>query len=200
MYKTVFDYPLCCRLLYSLGMIGLKISGWKIEGITPTQSKFVLIAAPHTSNWDFPIAMAVAFQLKLGGFWLGKYALFKGPCKYLFRWLGGIPIRRNSKTKFVERAVCLFKNRRKFVLALCPEGTRSETTHWKTGFYHIACEAKVPVVPVCIDRQNKIVTLGAARDMTGDQSRDLARLVQFYKSHSAPVPRDYQNLVGSKSR
>jgi 1-acyl-sn-glycerol-3-phosphate acyltransferase len=158
----------------------LKVSGWKIEGEVPAEKRFVLIAAPHTSNWDLPflLAFAAVFDLKIS--WLGKHSLFFPPLGMLMRALGGIPIIRHRNLNVVDAMVAEFKTRSELVLVVPTEGTRSRVDYWKSGFYHIAKGADVPIVPSYLDYGNKRGGFGAAIRPSGDMKHDMQLFRDLY--------------------
>ena len=163
-----------------LGLMFLRILGWRVEGEIPPIKKFVMIAAPHTSNWDFPITLAVAFVLKIKIYWMGKAAMFRWPFGASLRWLGGIPIDRGQSHNVVEQSIQAFKNWEKLILVVPPEGTRRKVHYWKTGFYHIAVGAQVPIVMAYMDYQKKISGLGPLMQPSGDIEADMLKIKAFY--------------------
>lgn len=150
--------------------------GWRIEGEIPNRSKMVLIAAPHTSNWDFIVGIAAKLALELQVLWLGKHTLFVPPLGTLLRALGGIPVDRSTSNDVVGGIVEEFSRREKLVIGIAPEGTRKRVERWRTGFYHIAHTAHAPIVPVALNWGARAVQIGAPFDTTGDVDRDLAEL------------------------
>lgn len=177
-YDNRFFSSLLC--LYAKAFLG--ISGWKIINKPPDIRKFVTIAAPHTSNWDFPIFIAAAGLLRINVSFLGKHSLFEGVFGWLFYWLGGIPVNRTGKaaSEVVDQAVQAFLQRDKLILGIAPEGTRCRVAKWKTGFYRIALAASVPIVPAFLDSKTKTIGFGEAFIPTGDIDADLAFLQNFY--------------------
>ena len=145
------------RFAKRVGMAILWFFGWKIEGTFPKRSKFVVAVAPHTSNWDFVIAVAAMLALQIKIKFLGKDAIFIWPFKLWLKSIGGIPVERSTHHGVVEQMVSLFNQNDKLVLAIAPEGTRLKTKQWKRGFLHIAHQAKVPVVPLSLDFNKKII-------------------------------------------
>jgi len=133
----------------------LKLLGWTICGSFPKRSKFVVAVAPHTSNWDFIIAVAAMLALQIRVRFLGKKAIFFWPFSLWLKSIGGIPVERNSNHGVVGQMTLLFANTDKLVLAIAPEGTRQKTKQWKSGFLHIAYNAKVPIVPLSLDFSKK---------------------------------------------
>jgi len=158
----------------------LGILGWRFEGAVPEVAKAVIIVAPHTSNWDFFIGVAGMFALGLRVDFLGKNSLFVWPLAPIMRWLGGIPVDRRASHGVVEATTGLFASRDRMILALSPEGTRGAVARWRTGFYHIARRADVPVVPVALDYGRRLICLGGAFQPTGDLESDLAQLAAFF--------------------
>ena len=182
MHHTIFDTPVINTLLRILSVAFLKLSGWKIEGHLPSNgNKSVLIAAPHTSNWDLPYTLMVAFSLKLNIYWMGKEQIFKPPFRGLMRWLGGIPVKRESANNLVAASVEAMKNAKgPLQLVVPPEGTRNKTRYWKTGFYYIAVGAQVPIVMAYMDYERKISGLGPVFHPTGDIEADMVAIKAFY--------------------
>lgn len=168
----------------AIGQAYLRLSGWRIEGTMPAESKFVAIVAPHTSNWDFSLGVAVLFTLELRVSWLGKHSLFKPPFQGFFRWLGGIPVDRRASHGVVGACVQAFEAAPALLLALSPEGTRKGVSRWKTGFYSIAAGARVPILPVAFDYRDHVVHLLPLFQPSGDLDRDLPLIqTQFSQAH-----------------
>jgi 1-acyl-sn-glycerol-3-phosphate acyltransferase len=163
-----------------VGLLFLKILGWRAEGKIPDINKFVIIAAPHTSNWDFPITLAVAFALKIKIYWMGKAAMFRWPFGAALRWLGGIPIDRSRAHNLVEQSVQAFQEREKLIMVVPPEGTRKKVSYWKTGFYHIARGAGVPIVLGFLDYRRKAGGIGPTFHPTGRIEEDMRQIQAFY--------------------
>lgn len=168
------------RLTAAVGRVLLGAFGWSFSGSIPDVQKAVIIVAPHTSNIDFFVGVAAMFALGIRVTFLGKHTLFFWPLGPVMRWLGGIPVDRRGSSGVVDATVALFRARESLILALAPEGTRSSVSRWKTGFYHVAREAAVPIVPVALDYRDRTVRLGPRFDPTGDLEADLARLGAFY--------------------
>jgi 1-acyl-sn-glycerol-3-phosphate acyltransferase len=160
------------------------MSGWRIEGALPAESRFVAVVAPHTSNWDFSLGVAIVFALELRVSWLGKHSLFNTPLKGFFRWLGGIPVDRRASHGVVGACVKAFAAAPALLLALSPEGTRKGVSRWKSGFYSIAAGAGVPILPVAFDYREHVVHLLPLFQPTGDLDRDLPLIqAQFSQAH-----------------
>lgn len=157
----------------TLGRTYLRGAGWRIDGAFPADPKYVLIVAPHTSNWDFLVGVAVAFAVELRASWLGKHSLFQPPFTSFLRWLGGIPVDRSASHGVVGACVRAFETAPNLMLALAPEGTRKGVSQWKSGFYHIAVAAGVPILPVGFDYREHVVRLMPLFHPSGDLDRDL---------------------------
>lgn len=164
-----------------LSILILKLAGWKVSGHVPDIPKFVMIAAPHTSNWDLPYTLFVAFAMKVKIYWMGKKELFRPPFGPLLRWLGGIPIDRSKSNGVVGQSIQQLQDAEKLVLTVPPTGTRSKVMHWKTGFYHIAHGAGVPIVLGFLDYGRKMGGVGPLFYPTGDINADMKEIQAFYK-------------------
>ena len=166
----------------------LKMLGWKIINNLPDDKKYMLIAAPHTSNWDFPLGLMVKFSEKIKLNYLGKGALFDSPFGWFFRALGGIPVYRKKRLNMVDQMVQAFNERDEMILAMSPEGTRSYLDYWKSGFYHIAHKAKVPIAMGTLDFGNKQVRLGNSFMPTGDIQADMKIIRAFFEGVKGKKP------------
>jgi 1-acyl-sn-glycerol-3-phosphate acyltransferase len=188
---TIFDTPVVRTVIRWISIFLLKISGWHTEGSLPDIPKFVMIAAPHTSNWDLPIMMFIAFKLKGRLNWMGKDAIFKKPFKGLFKWLGGIPIERSRSNNVVGQMIDRFHETDRLILTIPPSGTRKRVKKWKSGFYHIASGANVPVVLGFLDFKRKTGGIGPVVTLTGDMEQDMKGIREFYSNiegkYDAPV-------------
>jgi 1-acyl-sn-glycerol-3-phosphate acyltransferase len=182
MHRTIFDTPVVNTALRALSVTFLKLNGWTVEGSLPPEArKSVFIAAPHTSNWDLPYTLMVAFALRLNIYWMGKASIFRFPFGPLMRWLGGIAVVREKTNNLVAAsAQAIEEADGPLQLVVPPEGTRGKTRHWKTGFYFIAQQAKVPIVLAYMDYHRKVSGIGPIFQPTGDVEADLAAIKQFY--------------------
>jgi 1-acyl-sn-glycerol-3-phosphate acyltransferase len=182
MHRTIFDTPIVNTVLRRLSLIFLKLAGWQVKGaLPPGAEKSVLIAAPHTSNWDLPYTLMVAFSLRLTPYWMGKEQIFKPPFRGLMMWLGGLPVDRARSTNLVAASVEALKAASgPLQLIVPPEGTRGKTRFWKTGFYYIAVGAQVPIVMAYMDYEKKVSGLGPVFQPTGDIDADMAAIKSFY--------------------
>jgi 1-acyl-sn-glycerol-3-phosphate acyltransferase len=197
MHRTLFDTPIVNTVLRS-GSIGfLKLTGWKIEGSLPCDiDKFVVIAAPHTSNWDLPYLLMVAFVLNLRVYWMGKQSIFSPPFGPIMRWLGGIAVNREQSSNLVEScAQALVKAEGAVHLVIPPEGTRSKTRYWKTGFYYIALKAQVPIVLGYMDYSRKVSGLGPLFYPTGDIEQDMMTIKAFYAPFKGKNPDQFESAA-----
>ena len=183
MQRTIFTTPLVSPFFRVLSLACLKLAGWEVQGELPSHArKSVLIAAPHTSNWDLPMTIMVAFALRLRPRWMGKASIFRAPFGGIMRWLGGMAVDRSKVNNLVESSAQAIRDAADpLQLIVPPEGTRSKTRHWKTGFYHIARSAEVPIVMAFMDYSTKRSGLGPLFEPTGDVAADLAAIKAFYK-------------------
>jgi 1-acyl-sn-glycerol-3-phosphate acyltransferase len=165
----------------ALGKGLLKLYGWRVVGWVPDVPKILLIGAPHTSIWDFFLSQTTAMSLRVEMHFVMKHTPFVGPLGSLLRWLGGISLDRDRSRDFVQQMVDEFNSREKFVLAITPEGTRTRVGEWRSGFYYIALQAKVPIVLVKFDWEHKQVRVGPAVHPTGDFEADLQHIKDLYK-------------------
>ncbi len=172
----------------SLASLFLRVTGWRFEGVVPTERRYVLIAAPHTSNWDLPYLLAFAWYCNIPINWMGKHQIFAGPQGPLFKSLGGIPVRRDRRNDLVSQMAQEFAKRDSMVLVVPPEATRSRAEYWKSGFYRIAIAASVPIIPSCLDYAKKIGTFGPAFRPTGNVSKDMDHLRSFYAGAQGKYP------------
>lgn len=159
----------------------LKIAGWRVEGEFPDRPKMVAIVAPHTSNWDFIVGILTVFALGLRVRFLGKHTLFHPPLGWLMRWLGGSPVRRDAPHGLVADVAALFAREEKILLGITPEGTRTRSVPWRSGFYAIAQAAQVPILPAAFDYSRRAVRLFPVFEPTGNYEADLAKLKAQYE-------------------
>jgi 1-acyl-sn-glycerol-3-phosphate acyltransferase len=178
-------------ILRPLAALALRRLGWRLTGGFPDLPKFVIAVAPHTSNWDFPIAFLAYLALELRAAWFGKHTIFRFPFGAILRHFGGIPIDRGAPGNIVQRAVAEFDRHERFVLALAPEGTRRRVPSWRSGFHRIALGAEVPVVAVSLDFAKREIAIGPAFYATGDFAVDLRRLVARFAEVTPKHPELY---------
>ena len=180
-YKITHNGPISGLIPYCIGRVWMWIFGWDVIGRVPSGGKFVLVGAPHTSNWDFPFALATFYIFRLKMSWMGKDTLFKKPFGKIMKWLGGIPIDRSSEHGVVDQIVKQFNESRKLVVAIAPSGTRKKRDYWKSGFYWIAYTAQVPIFCGYLDYSRKKACLGLSFVPTGDIKKDMDRIREFFK-------------------
>ena len=178
-------------LTRGLGRLVLGLLGWRLEGTFPDLPRFVLVGAPHTSNWDAVVGLAAAMAYGLEVHFFAKREAFRWPLGALLRALGGIPVDRSRPGGLVTQAVEAFARREAFVLGVTPEGTRSRAPRWKTGFHHIAVTVGVPVVLVALDYGNKRIGPGPTLTLSGDLPADLARIADFFRDVRGKHPEHF---------
>jgi len=169
-------------MLKTFSEIILKIIGWRVDVTLPKEKKFVLIGVPHTSNWDLPLALLCFWVAQKKITWVAKKQLFIGPLGMIFRALGGIPVDRAASTGFIEQIAQQFSQRQEMILCLAPEGTRSKTKYWKSGFYYIALTAKVPICLGYVDYPNRVIGFETMISPSGDIDKDFEKIQSFYQS------------------
>lgn len=198
MRSSLFQSKLARLVMTPLSYLGLKLmGGWRFEGaFDPALKKYVIVGAPHTSNWDFPIMLCSAFILKMDFRWMGKDAIFRFPFGRLARYAGGISIDRSHSANRVDKTIERFHQEEHLFLVIPPEGTRSKRQRWKTGFYYIALGAKVPVVPCWLDYSTKTIGIGAPMHLSGDLETDFKAFEAFYQPHWAKHPEDFTPPLG----
>ena len=182
------------RVRYAVGRAVLSSLGWQVEGSVPDAPRFVLLAAPHTTWWDLPIALGVGYVMDLDIVWVGKHTLFEGPFGGFMRWLGGVPVDRRSSHNYVQQISDLIHSRDRIMLMIAPEGTRKANSYWKSGFYWIAHTAQVPIVCAFLDYRRKRGGLGPVISTTGDLKADIAQIRAFYATVTAKHPERFQNV------
>ena len=159
----------------------MRLLGWRFAGAFPNHAQFVAIVAPHTSNWDFPILLAAKWALQLDARWMGKDVIFRPPLGWILSALGGIPIQRSTSHNVVDASIHAFGERPQLVLVLAPEGTRKYVADWKSGFWHIAHGANVPIVCIALDYGRKTIRLGPEfLTESDDAAAGIARIRSSY--------------------
>ena len=177
----------------------LRFVGWRTHVIPPPASSYVLIGAPHTSNWDFVLALLLMAAEKLPIRIMGKVSLFRGPTGVMMRSLGAIPVDRSQKANRVDQVAELFSQYDDLIIGLAPEGTRSKSTRWRTGFYYIALKANVPIVMAYLDYGNKVCGLGLSFYPTGDIQADFKIIRDFYSGIVGKYPQNQGRIEFSES-
>lgn len=166
-----------------------RLGGWTASGTIPDPRRFVLVAAPHTSNWDFVHFLGLTEELGVMPYFMAKKPLFRWPWKNFMLDMGGVPVDRKSSQNYVEQMIAEFGRRKEFILTIAPEGTRRTVDHWKTGFYHIALGAKVPLVLGYMDYEKKSGGIGPTIWPTGDYRADMMKLYEYYRDVVPKFPR-----------
>jgi 1-acyl-sn-glycerol-3-phosphate acyltransferase len=169
----------------------LQVTGWQLVGARPQCDHYVLIAAPHTSNWDFPLMLmfAAAFDIKVT--WMAKHSLFYPPMGWIMRALGGMPIIRHKNQNVVSAMVAAFDTVTHLVLVVPTEGTRERSEYWKSGFYHIARQSKVPIVPSFLDFKTKRGGFGPPLTVTDSVATDMQYFRDFYSGMEGKIPHHF---------
>jgi 1-acyl-sn-glycerol-3-phosphate acyltransferase len=187
-YRITHNGPISGFIKYWIGRVWMGVFGWDVVGQVPPGGKFVVVGAPHTSGWDFPFTLAAVYIFRLRISWMGKDTLFKKPFGGIMRWLGGIPINRDSEHGVVDQIAKQFRESEKLVVAIGPSGTRKKKDYWKSGFYWIAHTAQVPILCGYLDYGQKKACLGLSFVPTGDIKEDMDRIREFYQDIQGKYP------------
>lgn len=174
-----------------LARLALRAIGWRIEGQFPDIPKFMIIVAPHTSNWDFVVGILVKAALGVRASFLGKDTLFRGPLGLLMRWLGGIPVYRHAPRNVVEQTVAFVQAHDRIVLVLSPEGTRKKLPAWRSGFHYVARGAGLPILPAALDYSTRTARLFPLYEARATVDEDLAALTPLFNARMAYRPEQY---------
>jgi 1-acyl-sn-glycerol-3-phosphate acyltransferase len=172
----------------------LNLAGWRVDTIYPSEKKYVVVGAHHTSNWDLPVALLFSMATGIKFNFIAKDEAFRWPFAGWMRWLGGIPVNRRARTHFVDQIAEEFRARENLIIVITPEGTRKKTEYWKTGFYYIALAAKVPVALGYLDYPHKRVGIGKMITLVGDFEADLAVIREFYADKMGKYPQDHGEI------
>jgi len=167
------------------------VTGWRVVGEIPDVARFVLIVAPHTSNWDFLHGLAAKGVLRLHARFLAKHTLFRGPAGWFLRWIGGIPVDRRAAQGVVGESVAAFASADRLCLVVAPEGTRGHVEAWRSGYYRIAVGAGVPILIVKFDYRTRSIVLGPLFQPSGDYERDRPLIQAEYRREMARRPELY---------
>lgn len=190
MNRTIFNTPFLSTFYHYLAKMIMRLLGWRIEGRLPNLPKFVLIGAPHTSNWDFVLFLGVIFSLQANVRFMGKAELFRFPIGWFFRYCGGVPVDRKKSTGLVEQMVKVCNESEQFILTIAPEGTRHYVSDWKRGFYHIAKSAGIPIVMAQVDGRHKTVRiLEQVFHPTEDVEADMKKIMGVFEGVAGIKPR-----------
>jgi len=195
---TIFNTPLISPLLRFLSNSIMRLFGWSVDGQLPDLPKFILIGAPHTSNWDFVLFLGVVFHLRANVKFMGKAELFRNPLVgWFFYWCGGVPVDRKKSTGLVEQMVEACEQSDRFILTIAPEGTRHYVSEWKMGFYHIAKSTGIPLVMAVVDGKKKKVRVGQVFHLTENMEDDIKVIKRFFEGIVGINPRKkYITLQG----
>lgn len=194
---TIFNTPILSGVFQFLARAIMWLVGWRVEGKLPDLPKFVLIGAPHTSNWDFILFLGLIFSLRANVRFMGKAELFRPPVGWFFRYCGGIPVDRKKSTGLVDQMVDAAKQADRFILTIAPEGTRHHVAEWKRGFYHIAKGAGIPIVMGVVDGRHKTVRVGQVFHPTDDIEADMKSIQGYFEGVVGINPRrKYITLEG----
>lgn len=173
-----------------IGNAWFRLNGWQVAGETPTEPKYVLIAAPHTSNWDLPHMLAASWVFGVRLRWLGKREIFDNPFGGIMKSLGGVPVDRSKNNSLVDQIVQRFDEAEHLTIVVPPSGTRTKRDYWKSGFYHMAVGAKVPIVMGYLNYAKKEAGFGPAFWPSGDLSADMDAIRAFYRDIRGRFPKD----------
>jgi 1-acyl-sn-glycerol-3-phosphate acyltransferase len=177
---TIFNTPVLSGIFHHLARLVMHLLGWRVDGTLPDLPKFILVGAPHTSNWDFLLFLGIIFTLRANVRFMGKAELFRNPLGWFFYYCGGVPVDRKKSTGLVEQMVEACHKAENFILTIAPEGTRHHVSEWKRGFYHIARGAGIPIVLAVVDGKHKTVRIGQIFHPTGDMEADLRTIKGFF--------------------
>jgi 1-acyl-sn-glycerol-3-phosphate acyltransferase len=176
-------------LAHVVARILLRIFGWRTDVIPPRTTRYVLIGAPHTSNWDFVVILLLMAAEEIPVRWLGKDSLFRWPMGVFWRSMGAIPVNRRESTNLVDQVAALYDSCDDLIIGLSPEGTRKKASRWRSGFYYIALQAKVPIVMAYLDYENKVCGLGLSLKPSGDIQADFKMIKDFYSGIVGKYPK-----------
>jgi 1-acyl-sn-glycerol-3-phosphate acyltransferase len=186
MPRTIYNTPILRPLICWLAKLGFRLTGWQLVGQLPAEKKYVIIVAPHTSNWDFLLGLCFVFLHQIKLTFMAKHTIFAFPFGGLIRWLGGMPIVRSSHSNVVDATAQAFRDSTDLVVAMSPEGTRKKAERWKSGFYWMACKGEVPIVIGFIDYRTRQVGLCGIFYPTGDIDADMPKIQAFYRDTARP--------------
>ncbi len=160
-----------------------RLQGFRLEGRAPDIPKYILVGAPHTTNWDFIFFAGAVKEMGIRPSFVGKHTLFKWPMTRFMYDMGGIPVDRTRKGNYVQNVISAIHEAEDIALVVAPEGSRSSDGRWRSGFYHIAHGAGIPIVPAWVNHEARRGGLGEPIHTTGDFHADLARIAEFYKAN-----------------
>ena len=190
MKSSVFNTPIINSIFRGLAKLGLSLSGWKVIPPSEIKPPYVVIGAPHTSNWDFVLMLAAVFLTRMDVKWMGKNSLFRPIIGSVLRWFGGIAIDRSQSHNVVQQMVAEFQSNPSLSLIIAPEGTRKKVSSWKSGFYHIAHQAGVPIILGVIDADAKEIRFAGFFKPSGNYEQDLPLIQEHYQDAKGIVPKN----------
>jgi 1-acyl-sn-glycerol-3-phosphate acyltransferase len=189
MKTTIFNTPILSFVFHILARLTMWLLGWRVDGKLPDLPKYILIGAPHTSNWDFVLFLGIIFTLRANVHFMGKAELFRWPIGWFFRYCGGVPVDRKKSTGLVDQMVKACNEADKFILTIAPEGTRHHVVEWKRGFYHIAKGAGIPIVMAQVDGKHKQVRIGQVFQPKDDIEADMKSIQGYFAGLAGINPR-----------
>ena len=195
MKRTVYDTVLGKTLMRWLALLVFKITGWKAAGQRPGLLKYVIIAAPHTSNWDFLYTICLAFIMGIKPRIMMKHTWFRRPMSTVLRWLGAFPVDRSGSHQVVAQSIRAFEKQKRMVMLVPPSGTRKAVHVWRTGFYYIAKGAGVPIVLGYLDYGRKIGGIGPTVNITGQLEEDMRIIQGFYADIKGKYPMNNREVI-----
>ncbi len=186
--SNLFTTPVVTPLVRALAGFGLLLCGWRLDLGQPPPKPFVFIGAPHTSNWDFPLMLAAVLALRCDVRWLGKDSLFRPPFGGVMRWLGGIPVDRSSPHNLVAQMAGFIREHPDVILCVPPEGTRKKVDRWRTGFYFIALEARIPIVMTVLDADTRTIRNLGYFQPQGNADYEILEIQRKYHGFRGIIP------------
>lgn len=190
MKLTIFNTPIISPIFRFFSNSIMRLAGWRVEGKLPDFPKYIIIGAPHTSNWDFILFLGVIFRLKVDARYMGKAELFRNPLfGWFFYWCGGVPVDRKKSTGLVDQMADACNKSNKFILTIAPEGTRHYVSEWKMGFYHIAKAAGIPLVMAIVDGKHKTMRVGQIFHLTDNMDADIKTIKGYFEGMRGVNPR-----------
>ena len=195
MHRTLLTTPILSWIVRILARGIVRLIGWRWSGEVPDLKKYVLVASPHTSNWDGILLVLFGAIKGLNIFFLGKKELFPWPFTSVMRFFCGIPVDRKQRTNLVARLSEAFQENESMILVVPPSGTRSFRPHWKSGFYHMAHQAGVPLVLGFLDYKTREAGFGPVIWPTGDKEADLIPIREFYETKTGRFPEKTSTIV-----
>ena len=195
MAHTIFDTPVVNLLLSRVSRLILRLVGWRLVGELPAEPKYMLIVAPHTSNWDFVIGLLIVFAYRIRLTWMGKHTIFVFPFGIVMRWLGGVPIDRRASCNLVDATAQMFRDAQRLTVAMAPEGTRKRVDRWRSGFYWMAHKGQVPIALGYIDYARRQAGVGPLFWPSGDYQQDMLQMQSFYQDKTARYPEQFNSRI-----